>query len=126
MVFDASTPAYSRFDVSVRSSTINTGNSLRDGHLLKKDYLHAEQFPEIKFRSSSVIVDVTQNGFRMTGFLTIKGVTREISFPFRAEPKGAGYLFSATFRIDRRDFGVGGSSISLSDDLTISLQILGR
>jgi polyisoprenoid-binding protein YceI len=62
----------------------------------------------------------------MYGNLTIKGVTKEIKFPFLYIPKEDGYLFQGEFEINRRDFGVGGKSLSLSDDLKVELSVLAK
>ena len=62
----------------------------------------------------------------MFGKITIKGVTKEINFPFTSTAKNGGYLFEGSFKLNRRDFGVGGDSISLSDGLTVSLSIFAK
>jgi polyisoprenoid-binding protein YceI len=58
--------------------------------------------------------------------ITIKGVTKPVEFGFGATPKNGGYAFDGEFTINRRDFGVGGSSISLSDNLTVALSVFAR
>jgi polyisoprenoid-binding protein YceI len=51
-------------------------------------------------------------------------VTKEVKFPFTATARdGGSYLFEGSFKLNRRDFGVGGNSISLSDEVTITLSI---
>jgi polyisoprenoid-binding protein YceI len=62
----------------------------------------------------------------MYGNLTIKGVTKPVEFGFGATPKDGGYFFDGEFKINRRDFGVGGSSVSLSDKLTVTLEVLAK
>jgi polyisoprenoid-binding protein YceI len=62
----------------------------------------------------------------MYGNLTIKGVTKPIEFGFGATPKNGGYLFDGEFKINRRDFGVGGNSVSLSDKLTVTLSVFAK
>jgi polyisoprenoid-binding protein YceI len=57
------------------------------------------------------------------GNLEIRGVSKPISFPFQALPNGSGYTFTGSFTINRRDYGVGGSSISISDEVKIDLKI---
>jgi polyisoprenoid-binding protein YceI len=126
IVFDPQSLAKARFDVFVKSASINTGNRLRDDHLIRKDYLNAAAYPEIRFRSTSVKAGSSADSYAITGMLTLKGVSKEISFPFRAEPQGTGYVFKGSFQVNRRDFGVGGSSISLSDNLTMALQVNGQ
>jgi polyisoprenoid-binding protein YceI len=126
IVFDGASPAKSRFDVSVKASTINTGNRMRDDHLRKKEYLDVERHPDIRFRSVSIAAGRETGSYTVRGLLTIKGISREVSFPFRAEKKASAYLFTGSFQINRQDYGVGGGSISLSDQLTISLRINSR
>ena len=58
--------------------------------------------------------------------LTIKGTTKEISFPFKATAKGDDYLFEGEFPLNRRDFNVGGGSLTMSDHLTVSLKVLSK
>jgi polyisoprenoid-binding protein YceI len=53
----------------------------------------------------------------------MKGVTKPIQFGFSATASTNGYLFDGEFEINRRDFSVGGSSISLADKLKVTLTI---
>ena len=62
----------------------------------------------------------------MVGNITIKGTTKEIQFPFKATPKDNGYLFEGSFKLNRRDFNVGGSSISMSDNLDVNLSVFAK
>jgi polyisoprenoid-binding protein YceI len=120
--FNPDDPANARFDVSVDASTINTDNNMRDGHLRGEDYLKVESYPRIRF--VSLRIKGTRKGhYEMTGNLTIRDKTKEISFPFTAEPRGSGYFFTGSFKINRKDFGVGGSS-TISDQLTVDLKVL--
>jgi polyisoprenoid-binding protein YceI len=57
------------------------------------------------------------------GNLTIKGVSKFISFPFTATATANGYVLAGQFKINRRDFNVGGSSWVLSDELSVSLNV---
>jgi polyisoprenoid-binding protein YceI len=123
VLFDSTNLMGSRFSVSVSSASIQTGNRMRDDHLRKKDYLNVLEFPRIEFVSTSIVRGKIVGTFEVTGLLKIKGVEKTIRFPFTAAKDGAGYLLKGSFRINRRDFGVGSSSISLSDDLTISLLV---
>lgn len=122
ILFDPSNPATSSFEASVEVSSINTGIDLRDDHLKKEEYFDAKNYPRIHFVSTRVSTG-RSGSYNITGQLTIKKVTREISFPFTATQQGNGYNFSGEFKINRRDFGVGGSSFTLSDNLTVQLNI---
>jgi polyisoprenoid-binding protein YceI len=61
--------------------------------------------------------------YTFTGQLTIKDKTKEISFPFTAAPANGGMAFKGTFTINRKDFGVGGTS-TISNELTVSLTVM--
>ena len=103
--WDASNPSASVFNVTVDANTINTDIDMRDSHLKKEEYFNTEKYPTINFVSTAVTAN------NVTGNLTIKGVTKQISFPFTVKPSAGGYLFEGSFEINRRDFGVGGQCI---------------
>ena len=125
--FDPERPGASVFDVKVDVKTINTGIKLRDSDLKKEKYFDTEKFSEIRMISSSISKDGEEkDGYIFTGSIVIKGISKEIKFPFTATAQKDGYLFVGNFPLNRRDFKVGGSSISLSDDLKVSLSVLGK
>jgi len=115
--WDAANPSNSLFNVSVDVSTINTGIELRDKDLQKENYFNAAKYSTINFVSTSV------NTTNATGNLTIKGVTKQITIPFTVTPSGNGYMFQGNFSISRKDFGVGGGSVVLSDHVDVSLKV---
>lgn len=112
-------------DVSVDAGTIDTDNTMRDKHLKSEDYFDVKAYPRIHFVSTSVKASGKEGVYSVTGRLTIKDVTREISFPFRAAPKEDGYWFEGEFKIDRKDYKVGESS-TISNSLTVSLKVYAR
>ncbi|MBX9783059.1 MAG: YceI family protein [Chitinophagaceae bacterium] len=59
------------------------------------------------------------------GKLTIKDKTLDISFPFKVTAEENAYRFSGSFKIKRRDFGVGGRS-TISNDVNIKLNVLAK
>jgi polyisoprenoid-binding protein YceI len=111
----------SSFNVSVDVNTINTGVDARDSHIKKEEYFNAEKFPVISFNSTKITKE--QDGYTVTGSLTIKGVTKPISFPFTVQSQDNGLIFSGSFTIDRKDFGVGGSSAVLGNSVEVSLKV---
>jgi polyisoprenoid-binding protein YceI len=115
--WDPSNPSASVFNVTVDANTINTDIDMRDSHLRKEEYFNTEKYPTINFVSTAVTAN------NVTGNLTIKGVTKQISFPFTVKPSAGGYLFEGSFEINRRDFGVGGGSVSLSNSATVNLKV---
>ncbi len=124
--FDPVNLSASGFDVSVDSKTVDTDNGMRDNHLRESEYFDVAKYPTLNFKSTKVVRSSKAGRFFAFGNLTIKGVTKPIQFPFGAVAKDGGYLFDGEFQIDRRDFGVGSSSISLADKLTVSLSVLAK
>jgi polyisoprenoid-binding protein YceI len=118
--FDPQNPPADAFDVSIDAATVNTDNSLRDGHLRGDTYFDVKNYPRIHFVSTKVAAK--NGGYLITGNLTIKKQTKVISFPFTATQSGEGYLFKGTFTINRKDFDVGGSS-TIANSLDVSLNI---
>jgi polyisoprenoid-binding protein YceI len=112
------------FNVSIASKTINTDNRLRDDHLKKLDYFNVEKFPTINIQSNQIKVGSKPGEFNMDATLTIKGVLKNINFPFSVINQNNKQIFSANFEINRRDFGIGGGSISLSNTVKISLKVI--
>jgi len=122
IVFDDANASAASFNVAVESNTIDTGIGLRDNHLRKKDYFAVSEHATIRFASSSVTLAKPGSG-TVTGRLTIKKTTKEISIPFTYVLSGNTIRFKGEFALNRRDFGVGGGSISLADELTVFLEV---
>lgn len=121
--FDSNDLPASRFDVSIKATSINTGIDLRDKHLRKKEYFNVEHFSEIRFISTRVEASSKPGTYLITARLTLKKTTKEINFEFTAEKQDGGYLFRGEFPLNRRDYEIGGSSFSMSDVMTVFLDV---
>jgi polyisoprenoid-binding protein YceI len=121
--FDPANPAAGSFEATIDASSVNTDNEMRDDHLRKDDYFDVKNYPQIRFISTKVTPSNRGGTLFIFGNLTIRDVTKEISFPFTATPQEGGYLFKGAFIINRRDFNVGGSSFTLSDKVSVSLTV---
>jgi len=124
ILFDPTDLNSSFFNVSVNANTVDTDNSTRDKHLKKSDYFSVEKFPTISFVSTKISKTATVGKYIISGNLTIKGTTKPIEFDFTAISFNNGFTFKGAFAINRRDFKVGGASLSLSDNLTVNLNIV--
>ena len=111
------------FDVSIDANTVNTDNEMRDNHLRTDTYFDVTNYPRIHFVSTKVTTSNKPGVLFIFGKLTIKNQTKEISFPFTATATNDGYIFKGVFNIDRKDFGVGGTSI-ISNNLEVDLSVL--
>ncbi len=126
IIFDAANPAAALFNVTVDAATIDTDINARDSHLKKEDYFDVIKYPLISFTALKMVAANTAGRFIITANITIKGITKEVSFPFTAVAKNDGYIFTGNFKLNRRDFKVGGNSITLSDNLTVSLSVYAK
>ena len=126
--FNPSFPTTATFTVNISSATINTDNETRDKDLREELYFDVEKFPEISLVSTKIDkTNKTEDGFYFfTGNLTIKGITKPVSFPFKAEKGLNGYLFTGEFVINRLDFGVGEKSSVLSQKVIVNLKVLAK
>jgi polyisoprenoid-binding protein YceI len=115
----------SSFNVTIKSSSINTDNESRDEHLKEEDYFDIKNYPLIRFVSSAIRATKKKGEYDAVGLLTIKKTSREILLPFTAEKNGEGWQFSGSFTMNRRDYGIGGSS-TISNELTVNIKVLAR
>lgn len=124
--FDPVNFTASSFDVSVDAKTIDTDNGMRDDHLRESEYFDVEKYKTISFKSTKVVKSSKAGRFYVFANLTIKDVTKPVEFGFSATAQDGGYVFNGEFTINRRDFGVGGSSISMADKLTVTLTVVAK
>ena len=124
--YNAENPVNSEFDVSVKAASIDTDIKARDNHLMKDEYFDVEKFPVLHFKSTKITLTNSPEHLYMFGIITIKGISKEVKFPFTVKPADGGYIFQGTFTLNRRDFKLGGKSISLSDEVNVDLSILAR
>lgn len=103
--------ARSTVEASIDAASIDTGTPQRDDHLRSADFFDVEKFPELKFRSRDIAK--LGDGYRVTGDLTIRDVTREVSLDVEyggrtKDPWGNERIgFVAKTSLDRKDFGLG-------------------
>ncbi|HVC13772.1 MAG TPA: YceI family protein, partial [Acidimicrobiales bacterium] len=76
--FDAEDPAASHLELTIKAASIDTRNADRDAHLRSNDFFSMDEYPEITFASSSVEA-AGAGTYRVTGDLTIKGVTKPVT-----------------------------------------------
>ncbi|MDN3547808.1 YceI family protein [Mucilaginibacter aquaedulcis] len=121
--FDSKTPENGNMDITIDANTVNTDNALRDKHLKDEGYFDVKNYPNIHFQSDKVTAEGGKNGtYVVTGKLTIKGKSKDVSIPFTAVQNNDEFLFKGSFKINRKDFGIGGTS-TISNELEISLNV---
>jgi polyisoprenoid-binding protein YceI len=112
VVFDAGNPANSKVEAAIDATTIQTREPQRDQHLKSADFFDVEKFPKITFASKKV-APVAEGEWKVTGDLTIHGVTREVVLdvegptPEVKDPWGNIKMgATATAKVNRKDFGL--------------------
>jgi polyisoprenoid-binding protein YceI len=107
---DEKDPKNSSVEATLKATSIDTRTDQRDQHLRSQDFLNVEKYPTITFRSTRVEGD--KQHFKLTGQLTIRDVTKEVTLDVEYEGRtkdpwgGERVGFSASGKIDRRDFGL--------------------
>ena len=112
--FNEKNTAKSSIVAKARPIHIRTGILIRDKHLQRSDYFHADRFPEITLTSTS-FKKVGRNKFLGTFILTIKNFKEEITIPFSIEHRGNTMIYSGAFEINRLNFGLGEQSLILDN-----------
>ncbi len=118
--FNPADLASATLEASVDVNTINTDNSMRDEHLRGEDFFDLAHYPKISLKSVSF---KHKSGNNYTGVfnLTIKDKTKQVEIPFTYADKATSSEFTGTFKINRVDFGLGSSSMVMSDEVTVTI-----
>jgi polyisoprenoid-binding protein YceI len=109
--FDAENPAASTVELVIQAASIDTRNADRDGHLRGNDFFDMEAYPEIRFASTAV-EQLDGEHFRVTGDLSIKGVTKPVTVDFEytgtaVDPYNNTRVgFEGKTTVNRKDWGV--------------------
>src|SRR5258708_34985663 len=135
IVGEASKPAASSVQFTIKAASVDTGMNIRDDHLRSADFLDAGKFPEITFKSVSIKASGKKNVFDVTGDLTMRGVTKRVTLPVEylgsaRDPRGrevAGFALTTT--IKRQDYGINcddtldNGGALLGDDVEVSINL---
>lgn len=120
--FDPSNPAQSSITGTVDAATIDTDNSMRDGHLREKDdFFQVEKYPKITLKSTKI--EKSGSGYVGTFDLTLKNVTNSLKIPFTFQESGSTAVLEGSAKLDRTDWKFGGNTLGMSDDVTLDLKV---
>lgn len=140
VVFDPADPERGSVEVEIDVAGLYTGVERRDNHLKSSDFFDVENFPKMYFRSTRIDV-VALDSCRVTGDLTIHGVTLPITFEVRflgpssfyddeLKQRYTTFGFRAAATINREDFGMrwnvgiekGGSMVGRYVDIVFNAE----
>jgi polyisoprenoid-binding protein YceI len=126
---DRANPEKSKFTLSIKADSVDTGNKARDEHLRQPDYFDTKQFPTIEFKSTSV--KVVKGGYEVTGDFTMHGKTNKITFVLiggkEIDAKGTKRVgFSTDLKLKRSDYNFDKSGIgAIGDEVLIYIDFEG-
>lgn len=132
---DPKQPAAGSIEASIDVGGIDTREPARDAHLKSAEFFDAANFPTMTFKSRKIVA-AAGGGYKVTGDLTIRGVTKEVVLdveplrPAIKDPRGATRTgTSASTTINRQDFGVKwnrpleGGGLVLSDEVAVTIDV---
>ena len=142
--FDPAAPAATTGSIVLETKSLVVGNSMMLGHLQSAKWLDVAQYPTIVFEASKLSNVRTQGAqilADLTGKLTVKGITKEltvpVSFTYLADKLGARLgdekikgdllVLRSTFEINRSEFNImaGQATEKVSESIQLSLAIAG-
>ena len=112
---------------TVDVSSINTDNENRDKHLKSNDFFNAEQFPQMKFVSTS-FKPLGENKYKLEGNLTIRDITKPVIFDVTYggsinTQRGAKIGFKANAIIDRFDYNLKWDRATEAGSLVVAKEV---
>lgn len=119
--FDPNDLKGSSFDLTIPVNSISTGNNMKDKKSQTSEWFNESKFPNIEYKSTSVVK--VEDGYVVTGNLTIKGVKKAQNVPLNVKETDNGYLFSGKFWVNRIKYGVGKKSPAVPDVMTINYSL---
>jgi polyisoprenoid-binding protein YceI len=135
VVWDDSDPGKSSVNVTIDATTVDTQEPGRDNDLKSPNFFDVAKFPTITFKSTKV-VQAGPEKLKVTGDLTIHGVTKQVVLEVTApkapikDPWGMARTAAAgTTKVNRKDFGLvwnknlDGGGVMIGDDVDITLDV---
>ncbi|MEM1296871.1 MAG: YceI family protein, partial [Verrucomicrobiota bacterium] len=130
---DPATPGDTTVEFEVAAASVDTGIEDRDNHLRGPDFFNAKEFPQITFKSTALeAIDGAEGIYKLTGDLTMLGVTKPVTAEFAYFGTGTGVKGTAiagaeaTFVVKRTEFGMNyGAPDALGDEVTITVALQG-
>jgi polyisoprenoid-binding protein YceI len=132
--FDAENPTKSHLQLTIQAASIDTRNADRDAHLRSNDFFDMESYPTITFASTAV-AQTGDDEYRVTGDLTIKGVSRPVTVELEytgtaVDPYGNQRIgFEGKTTVNRKEWGVNWNAaleaggVLVSEKVTLEFEV---
>ena len=126
--YDSGKPEMWKADATIQAASINTHVEKRDNHLRSKDFFDIEKYPTITFKGTGV-KNATATSAKLEGVLTIHGIDKPVVLDVDIHGAGkdpwgnvrAG--FTATTKINRKDFGLTWNEVLESGQLLVGEEV---
>jgi len=126
--FDPADPTRASVQVTIPLSSLNTGVPALDEHLRSEDFFEVAKFPTATFRSTKVERGAGKDRLKVTGDLSLHGITRPVTLDvtiLKVGPNPRTQLstvgFEATTTLKRSDFGLGAFVPQVSDEIRLQI-----
>lgn len=124
LMYTGATPTGINFDIDLGS--VKTDAAKLDGHLKTPDFFDVAKFPKATFTSTSITPGATPSDYTVAGTLDMHGVKKDVTFPVKVETSPAGVHSTASFSINRKDWGIaytGAADNLIKDEVAIKLDL---
>jgi len=125
--YDAAKPDAAKATVEVETASMDLGDPEYSKEVTKKEWFNAAQFPKATFVSSS-IKPAGAGKLAVTGKLTIKGKTTDVSFPLTVKADGKNQVFDGAVPIKRLAYNIGEGEWKdtgmVADEVTIKFHVV--
>jgi polyisoprenoid-binding protein YceI len=129
---DVEQPEHSKIEATINTLSIRTHNETRDNDLRSSNFLEAAKYPTMTFKSTK-IEPAGKDKYRLTGDLTIKGITKPVTLDvvkygeFNDPQMGHRIGYAASGQINRKDFGMSfammlDGKFIVSDEIQINIE----
>jgi len=115
ILFDANDLTNSTISGKLDASTINTENGKRDEHLKSGDFFDVKKYPEMKFKSTSIVL--APEGYVMKGMMTIKETEHEETIIFGFKDN----VFTGESTIHMSNYPIGSYPSKKPEDTTVKI-----
>ncbi|WP_426116609.1 YceI family protein [Massilia sp. PWRC2] len=124
--YDAAKPDAAKATVEIDTASLDLGEAEMNKEVAKKEWFNAAQFPKASFISSSIKAAGTGK-FNVTGKLTIKGKTSDVSFPLTVKAEAGKQVFEGAVPIKRLTYNIGEGewkdTSTVADDVIIKFRV---
>jgi polyisoprenoid-binding protein YceI len=104
--YDAAKPAASKASVEIQTASLDLGDPDYNKEVAKKEWFNTAQFPKASFVSTA-IAPAGAGKLNVSGKLTIKGRSADVSFPLSVKAEGGKQVFEGQLPIKRLAFNIG-------------------